>query len=171
MAISITLNEYISFGSINHNIPHTYTSFSTSFPPKQSLHLPTDQIAKVIILQNNAGQYILATLPSNSPILINEINKTLNMECHLVDEWLLDDLSPAYNKNSMPTIGTAYKMKIFIDKALLVAEKIFITADDSRYLVKIDEQLYHNMAALMPLTKICGSAIGQPQFVENISNN
>ena len=171
MAISITLNEYISLQNINHSIPNTDSSMKSNLPPTQSLHLPTDQVAKIAILQNNADQYVLATLPSNSPILINEINATLGAKYHLVNEWLLDDLSPEYNKSSMPTIGTAYKMKILIDNALLTADKIFITADDSRYLVKIDNELYDKMAALMPLTNICGSAIGQPQFIENLSSN
>ena len=170
MAISITLNEYISLQNIQAGIAHSSTAISESSPSIYSLHLPTDEVAKVAILQNQAGQYVLATLPENTPLLMNEINQTLGSEFHLVNEWLLDDLSPEYNQHSIPSMGTAYKMKILLDNALLTADEIFITADDARYLIRIDDTLYEKMAALMPMTTICGSAIGNPQFVETLSH-
>ena len=88
MAISITLNEYISLQNINHSIPNTDSSMRSNLPPTQSLHLPTDQVAKIAILQKNADQYVLATLPSNSPILINEINATLGAKYHKTFSFL-----------------------------------------------------------------------------------
>ena len=170
MAISITLNEYISLQKINSDITHLHEFTNEPSPSIYSLHLPTDEVAKVAIIENQIGQYVLATLPEKTPLLIDEINQTLGSKFHLVNEWLLDDLSPEYNQHSIPSIGTAYKMKILIDNALLTAEEIFITADDARYLIRIDDALYNKMAALMPMTNICGSAIGNPQFVETLSN-
>jgi Ala-tRNA(Pro) deacylase len=127
-------------------------------------------VAKAIILQSQDGEYLMATLPSNNQLSIIGLSKMFGKDFHLVNEWLLNDLSPDYKQGATPSTGTAYKMRILIDNALLKAEQIYIAADDHRYLVKIDQDQYNEMQSLMPHTNICGSAISSPNFISKLSS-
>jgi Ala-tRNA(Pro) deacylase len=169
MAISITLNEYLSQHDINYElIKHRRTS--SSLDSSATAHLPTAQVAKAVILQSQDGEYLMATLPSGHRLSVKEINKTVGKKFHLVNEWQLNKLFPDCRHGAIPSIGTAYKMRMLIDNALFNAEQVYIEGGDHQYLVKIDHQQYMEMMALIPHANICGSSIGSAEFVESLSS-
>lgn len=169
MAISITLNEYLSQHNIDYElIKHrrTTSSLDSSF----SANLPTTQVAKAVILQNKEGEYLMATLPVNHQLSITDVNTTMGKEYHLVNEWQLDELFPDCKRGAIPAVGNAYKMKMMIDNALLNAEQVYIEGGDHRYLVKIDHKQYTEMVSLMPHANISGQPAGTAEFVESLSS-
>ena len=169
MAISITLNEYLSQHNIDYElIKHRHTT--SSLASSNSAHLPTSQVAKAVILQNKDGEYLMATLPANHRLSINDVNATMGKEYHLVNEWQLHELFPDCEQGAIPAVGNAYKMKMMVDDALLNAEQIYIEGGDHRYLVKIDHKQYKQMMSAMPHGNICGRDIGTPMFAESLSS-
>ncbi|MCW8994177.1 MAG: YbaK/EbsC family protein [Psychromonas sp.] len=169
MAISITLNEYLSQHHINYELVkhrRTTSSLDSSF----SAHLPTTQVAKAVILQSKDGEYLMATLPAGHRLSISDVNNLMGKEYQLVNEWSLHELFPDCEQGAIPGIGDAYNMKMMIDDTLLDAEQIYIEAGDHRYLVKIDSNQYKKMMSAIPHAKICGQAIGTPDFVESLSS-
>lgn len=169
MAISITLNEYLSQHDIDYElIRHRRTS--SALDSSLSAHLPTTQVAKAVILQSREGEYLMATLPADHQLSIDDVNTTMGKEYQLVNEWQLDKLFPDCKRGAIPGIGNAYKMKMMVDNALLKAEQVYIEGGDHRYLVKIDHKQYTEMVSLMPHANICGQAVDAPEFVENLSS-
>ena len=169
MAISITLNEYLSQHNIDYElIKHRHTT--SSLDSSSSAHLPTSQVAKAVILQSKDGEYLMATLPAGHRLSVSDVNEVMGKEYHLVNEWRLHELFPDCEQGAIPSIGEAYKMRMMIDDALLNAEQVYIEAGDHRYLVKIDQEQYAQMMSAMPHGNICGRDIGTPKFAESLSS-
>lgn len=169
MAISITLNEYLTQHNIDYELikhRHTTSSLDSSF----SAHLPTSHVAKAVILQSKDGEYLMATLPAGHRLALEDVNKVMGKEYHLVTEWRLHELFPDCEQGAIPSIGEAYKMKMMIDDTLLNADEVYIEAGDHRYLVKIDHEQYAQIMATVPHANICGRDIGTPKFVESLSS-
>lgn len=166
MAISIKLSEYLSQNSINYAlIKHRRTS--SSLDSSAAAHLPTTQVAKAVILQDQNNEYLMATLPSGYRLSIKSVNKKMNNKYHIVNEWQLDALFADCEHGAIPSIGLAYKMKMMIDDALFNADQVYIEAGDHQYLVKIDHEQYTEMMSLIPHDNICASILGSSDFTEN----
>ena len=169
MAITITLNEYLSQHNIDYElIKHRHTT--SSLDSSCSAHLPTAQVAKAVILQSKDGEYLMATLPADHQLSISDVNKVMGKEYRLVNEWRLHELFPDCEQGAIPSIGEAYKMKMMIDDVLLNAEQVYIEAGDHRYLVKIAHEQYAQMMSAVPHANICGRDIGPPKFTESLSS-
>ena len=169
MAISISFIDYLSKYDIDYKLishRHTTSSIDSSF----SAHLPSEQVAKAIVLQSNDGDYLMTTLSANHKLSLSQVNELTGKQYNLVNEVRLGGLFPDCEQGAIPSIGEAFEINMMVDDALLNAEQIFIEAGDHCHLVKVNHQQYENMMLNIPHGNICGTAIGRPKMAEHLSS-
>ncbi|NNF97642.1 MAG: aminoacyl-tRNA deacylase, partial [Halobacteria archaeon] len=75
MAIAITLQEYLDKSGIDYDIlPHAHTE--TSLDTAQTTHIPPQQVAKSVILEDEDG-YLMAVIPASHHIELGQLSRQL----------------------------------------------------------------------------------------------
>ncbi|NQY64194.1 MAG: YbaK/EbsC family protein [Alteromonadaceae bacterium] len=169
MAISISFIDYLSKHDIDYELishRHTTSSIDSSF----TAHLPSEQVAKAIILQSNDGDYLMASLSVGHRLSISQVNELTGKQYNLVNEVRLSELFPDCEQGAIPGIGEIFKINMLVDDALLNAEQIYIEAGDHCHLVKINQRQYTNILLDIPHGNICGATIGRPKMAEHLSS-
>ena len=165
MAISITLNEYLSSHNIQYELVqhrHTQSSLDSSC----SAHLPGAEVAKAVILQSRDDDFLMATLSADHRLDIHLVNELMGKEYLIVSEARLRDLFPDCAQGAIPGLGQAFAINNIIDNGLLDCEHIYLEAGDHESLVKLNQRQYAELVAQLPHGNICGEALGMPRRTE-----
>ncbi len=169
MAIAMSFNEYLNEHDVDYQlVKHRATR--SSLDSSCSAHLPTSQVAKAVVLQSTDGEYLMATLSVGHRLNISQLHQLTGKQYHLLSEIRLRDIFTDCQQGAIPSIGSAYKIKMIVDDALLNAEHVYIEAGDHRHLVKINHQQYAKLMSSIPHGDISGRVIGSPKWVEHLSS-
>jgi len=135
MAIAITLQEYLDKSGIDYDVlPHTLTE--TSIDTAQTTHIPPEQIAKSVILEDEDG-YLMAVIPASHHIELGQLSRQLERRLGLATE---DELAGLFNDcdlGAIPPIGEAYHMDVVMDDSLERCPDVYFEAGDHTDLVHV----------------------------------
>lgn len=133
MAIAARLKWYLDANGVEYEvIPHPHTS--SSHETATAAHVPEDQLAKSVVLEDAEG-YVLAVLPASRRVSIGELREQLNRTVELVSEGKLKELFDDCDTGAIPPLGAAYGIPSVVDDALLEASEIYFEAGDHEDLV------------------------------------
>ena len=110
--------------------PHTSSSHETA----TAAHVPEDQLAKSVVLEDPEG-YVLAVLPASRRVSIGKLREQLNRTVELASEGELQELFDDCETGAIPPLGAAYGIPSVVDDALLEASEIYFEAGDHGDLV------------------------------------
>lgn len=165
MAIAITLNEYLTNNHINYDlISHRHTD--SSLDSSRSAHIPSRQLAKAVVLQNEDGDYLMASLSAGNRLSLGRVAELTGKDYRLVSQRKLLELFPDCDKGAVPGIGKAYHMDMLVDDELLDMDPVYIESGDHQHLLKLDHRQYSAILSAMRHGQISGSAIGYPKLAE-----
>ena len=168
MGIAITLEEYCADHHINYEvIRHRRTE--TSLDSSNAAHIPPENLSKAVILQDSNGDYLMAAVSSRRHVSLDRINKLTNGQYRLVSESKLAELFPDCEPGAIPSIGSAYQMKMLVDDELLQQEPVYLEAGDHRHLLKVNREQFAELVCLAPHGDIHGINIGFKRFREKPS--
>lgn len=170
MAIAITLKEYFEHENIHYDTIKHRRSLS-SLDSSRAAHLPAEKVAKAVVLQNEDGDYLMASLPVNSHVSLTDVNDLTGKQYHLVDEDSLRSLFPDCDLGAIPAIGTPYNMKMLIDESLLASDSVYIESGDHENFVKLNHEEYTSLVANMSHGNIRGANVGAPTIWERTGKN
>ena len=128
MAISITLAEYLENEGIAYDLvvhPHT----SSSLESAESAHIPGDNLAKSVVLEDQNG-YVLAVIPSTHKLDLESLQQYLGRKVDLVSEMRLNQLFHDCELGAIPPIGKAYGYVTVMDSSLMDCEDVYFEAGD-----------------------------------------
>lgn len=165
MAIAITLKEYFADKEIHYDTI-THRKALTLLDSSRSAHLPAEKVAKAVVLQNEDGDYLMASLPANSRLSLTDVNALTGKHYDLVDEQKLQELFPDCAQGAIPAIGTPYMISMLVDESLLTSETVYIESGDHKNLLKLSHQEYSHLVAQMSHGNIRGTNIGSPRIWE-----
>jgi len=165
MAIAITLQEYFSNEEIHYDMINHHRAL-TLLDSSRSAHLPADKVAKAVILQNEEGDYLMASLPANNHLSLTKVNELTGKHYDLVSERKLRELFPDCSPGAIPAMGAPYNMSMLIDESVLAAEPVYIESGDHKNLLKLSHQEYNSLVAKMAHGNIRGANIGAPRLSE-----
>jgi Ala-tRNA(Pro) deacylase len=170
MAIAITLKEYFENEDIHYDTIKHRRALS-SLDSSRSAHLPADKMAKAVVLQNEEGDYLMASLPANCRVSLTDVNFITGKHYQLVNEQKLQELFPDCEQGAIPAMGVPYAMNMLIDESLLDADSIYIESGDHQNLLKLSHHEYTNLVASMSHGNIRGENIGAPRIWERTGIN
>ncbi|PKH04147.1 deacylase [Psychromonas sp. MB-3u-54] len=170
MGIAITLkayftNEKIHYDTVKHRRALTLLNSS------RSAHLPAQEVAKAVLLQDDEGDYLMASVPANSRLSLIGVNNLTGKHYQLVSEYKLQELFPDCSPGAIPAMGAPYKVKMLIDDSLLASESVYIESGDHQNLLKLTHQEYNHLVANMLHGDIRGTHVGVPHFRERKSHD
>ena len=135
MAIAITLQEYLDKSGIDYDVlPHTHTE--TSLDTAQTTHIPPEQFAKSVILEDEDG-YLMAVIPASHHIELGQLSRQLERRLGLATEDELAGLFHDCDLGAIPPIGEAYHMDVVMDGSLEKCPDIYFEAGDHTDLVHV----------------------------------
>ncbi|MBF8268840.1 MAG: hypothetical protein HW386_549 [Gammaproteobacteria bacterium] len=143
MAIAITLAEYLNNEGINYDlIPHPHTS--SSLESAESAHVPGDQLAKGVVLEDGEG-VLLAVIPSTHKLDLDSLERCLGRRLDLVSEMRLYQLFHDCEFGAIPPVGKAYGYETIMDDSLLDREEVYFEAGDHVDLVHMSGDTFQSL--------------------------
>lgn len=135
MTIAVSVQNYLSRAGVPYEvIGHVRTSDSAH--SAQAAHVPGDQLAKGIVLKDDAG-YVIAVVPTSHRVDLGALHRQLNRPLGLATEQELGGLFADCEPGAIPALGVAYGIDTILDESLVGARDVYFEAGDHRELVHV----------------------------------
>lgn len=135
MTIATTLRDYLDQQGVEYEVlehPYTRTASETA----QVAHIPGDQLAKSVLLEDDAG-YVMAVIPSTHRVEIGRLSRQLNRRLGLATEHELDLLFDDCETGAIPPIGQAYGVDVAVDHSIVENGDVYFEAGDHIDLIHV----------------------------------
>jgi len=148
MPIATTLKSYledhdVQYASVEH--PHTESAVDSA----KSAHIPLHQMAKAVVLEDNAG-FMVAVLPANNRLNLGWVNEELERDFKLATEEELKVLFKDCETGAIPALSNAYGLKVIWDDQLKHASDIYIEAGDHEHLIHLAGEDFRALMDRLP---------------------
>ena len=140
----------IDFALVKHK--HTDTSFSSA----ASAHVASALVTKAVILRELGGDYLMAVVPANRHVLIDQINIQTGKQYYLVGEHELSRLFQDCEPGAVPALGQLYGMDMLVDEQLFELDEVFLEAGDHVNLINLSQRQFNRAMADSTHSQISG---------------
>lgn len=162
MAIAMTLDNFLNSKNMHYEMLKHRTT-TTAFNSAASSHLKSGQVSKAVILEDESSHLLMAVIPSNHRLALDEVNHVTGKFYHLTTEKRLATVFEDCEAGATPGMAVAYGMDMLVDDHLLNTEKVYIEAGDHQHLLGFVHDDYMALIEGIPHGAIAGSAIGTPR--------
>jgi len=153
MHIAATLAKQLVKHHINYDtISHGY-SYS-SLHAAHSANIPAEKMVKTVVLEDDRG-YVMALVPANHYVKINELNMLLNRRMGLATDTELAHLFTDCKLGAIPPVGAAYGMTTVVDKNLDDCDDVYIEAGNHTDLLHISGSAFRQLVEHSRHASIC----------------
>jgi Ala-tRNA(Pro) deacylase len=148
MAIAITLKSYLDNHHIHYDtVEHVRTE--SAIDSAKSAHVPPHQLAKAVVLEDDAG-FIVSVLPSSNRLNLGWVNEELQRNLHLASEPELKTLFEDCATGAVPALSEAYGLEVIWDDQLKHASDIYIEAGDHEHLIHLKGEDFRQLMEKLP---------------------
>lgn len=144
MAIAITLQEYLSNMDVDYNIlkhSHTEASMQTA----QMAHIPGEQLAKSVVLEDENGRYLMAVIPSNRHVSLGKLHQQYQIRMGLATEAELGEIFTDCELGAVPPVGDPYGIDVIMDDSLAQCSDVYFEAGDHVNLVHLSGESFQRL--------------------------
>ncbi len=116
MSIANRLQKYIA----DRQLPWDCVSHEPSgscMEAAHRAHVPPDRVAKAVVLEGRGG-YLMAVLPANHHLDVEDLGEALSDDFALVSEARLGGLFADCRPGAVPPVGAAYGIRTIWDEGL-----------------------------------------------------
>ena len=148
MAIALTLKSYLDDHHVDYDlVEHIHSE--TALESAHSAHVPSHQVAKAVVLEDEEG-YVVSILPSTNRLDLEWVNETLGRDLKLAEERELSDLFRDCATGAVPALSNAYGLDVVWDDQLRSVPDIYIEAGDHKNLVHMRGDSFRKLIEKMP---------------------
>ncbi len=148
MSISLTLLEYLEWETVDYELLQHEPAFG-SMHTAESAHIPGDQLAKCVVLEDENG-FLMAVIPATHELELDTLNKQLNRQLQFATEDEIEDLYEDCDRGAVPPLPEAFGYDAVVDDCLTDYDDIYLEAGDHHELVHISGQAFQNLTAKAP---------------------
>ncbi|MCL4315746.1 MAG: YbaK/EbsC family protein [Gammaproteobacteria bacterium] len=145
MSIARTLQDYMVQEGIHYEVV-THQRTNSSIETAEAAHVPGDEIAKAVILEDDDG-YVMAVVPATHHIKLGSLSKQMHRELRLAVERDLSKLFNDCEAGAVPPLGMAYGMPTVVDDTLAKQPDIYFEAGDHERLIHLDGDEFRHLFA------------------------
>ncbi len=145
MSISKRLGWYLDQQGVEYRLlphPHSHCSKETA----DLAHIPEEQLAKSVLLEDELG-YIIAVIPASNRLALKELGKQLDRELQLATEVELGQVFAGCEIGAVPAVGEAFGIPTIFDDCLLNEPEVYFEAGDHTDLVHINASEFGRLFA------------------------
>lgn len=135
MSVSVVVQNRIIREGIHYDViqhPSTTDSMHTA----EAAHIPGNQLAKSVILQDESG-FLMAVVPATHRVEFGALRRQLDRRLGLATEQELAGLFTDCQPGAIPPLGTSYGMETVLDESLAECEDIYFEAGDHLNVVHV----------------------------------
>jgi len=148
MAIAQTLKNYLDHHRVSYDsVEHSPTE--SSMDSAKSAHIPPYQMAKAVVLEDEAG-YVVSVLPSSKRLNLSWVSEELERELKLATEDELHALFEDCDIGAVPALSEAYGLRVIWDDQLKHASDVYIEAGDHKNLIHLRGEDFQKLMASFP---------------------
>jgi Ala-tRNA(Pro) deacylase len=145
MSIAPRLARYLEQCGAHYEIcthPHSSTSAQTA----RMAHIPEHQLAKSVILEDEAG-CVMAVVAADTRVRIGEVARLLGRhDLHLADERRIAQLFSDCEVGAIPALGMAWGVETVVDEDLDGNAEVYIEAGDHEALLRMSGEQFTMLA-------------------------
>lgn len=153
MSMSTSLENYLHLEGVAYELIHHIRS-KCSLDSAHKAHIPRDQMAKCVVLEDQNG-YMLAAIPATSRVNLGAVHHKLDRMLGLATEKELTDLFRDCEPGAVPPIGKAYGYDVIVDDSLLKLSDIYFEAGDHKDLVHMEGNEFRTLMSGATHDHIC----------------
>jgi len=149
MSIPSRLTTYLEQSGAQYEVrEHPYSSSSAE--TARTASIPANQLAKSVILEDDAG-CVMAVVPGDKIVILGELGRLLGRRSlRLCDETRIATLFQDCDLGAVPPVGMAWGIETIVDDALEACDVVYAEAGDHQHLLRMSHQQFH---ALMGTTR------------------
>jgi len=132
----------LAYETIHH--PYSITSLNTA----HASHIPAQKLVKPVILHDQQG-YLMALVPSNTYVYLNELNTILNRQMTLASEAEVSALFSDCDFGAIPPVGDAYDMKTIVDNRLSECTDVYMEAGNHTDVLHLSGDAFQSLTRNM----------------------
>jgi len=145
MAIAMTLKDYLENQDIRYDVlAHEKTRTSTE--TASVAHVPGDQLAKTVILEDDLG-YVMVVVPATHQVEMSAVDDQLRRRLTLAHEVEFPRLFTDCDLGALPPVGDAYGIETMVDDSLAEQPDIYFEAGDHELLVHVTNEQFDTLMA------------------------
>ena len=153
MEIAGTLVKQLDKHGISYDtIHHSYSN--SSLHSAHAANIPAEKMVKSVVLEDGQG-FIMALVPANHYLKINEVNMYYNRRLSLATESELDHLFTDCDPGAIPPVGGAYGMSTIIDSYLDYCDDVYIKAGNHTDVLHINGSEFRKLMEHAHHADIC----------------
>ncbi len=141
MSIAPRLARYLEQRGAQYEVcthPHSSTSAQTA----RVAHIPEHQLAKSVILEDDAG-CVMAVVPADSRVRIGEVGRLLGRhDLHLANERRIAELFSDCEVGAVPAVGMAWGVETVVDDDLDENAEIYMEGGDHEALLRMSGEQF-----------------------------
>lgn len=148
MAIATTLKTYLDTHHVEYDmVKHVRTE--TALDSARSAHVPGNQLAKAVVLEDDDG-YVVSVLPSTNRLDLERVRETTGRELGLAREEELPALFKDCSVGAVPALSNAYGLDVIWDDQLRNSPEVYIEAGDHQNLVHLKGKALRKLISGQP---------------------
>ena len=135
MSIATSVERRLNQMGVKYDVIwHHHTSSSTY--TAQAAHVPGEQLAKCVMLEDDRG-YVMAVLPAARKVDLGALHRRLGRELGLATEREFARLFADCEPGAIPPLGDAYGIDTIVDGSLVGKQDIYFESGDHCALVHV----------------------------------
>lgn len=157
MSIPSRLSSYLDQRGARYEIcAHEFSRSSAQ--TARSAHVPPHQLAKPVIVEDDAG-CVMVVLPADRNVRLGPLSRMLDRKhLRLTDKSRVEALFADCEHGAVPALGMAWDIETVVDHELEANEVVYMEGGDRERLLRMSHDQFH---ALM-LTERHGHFCGDP---------
>ena len=154
MSIPTHLYSYLDQRGARYEIcPHEHSR--TSAETARSAHVPQHQLAKSVVLEDEAG-CLMAVIPADKAVMLGELARLLGRkELRLAYESRIAMLFEDCDLGAVPPVGMAWGIETIVDDELDASEVVYLEGGDHERLVKMSHDQFHMLMSAQKHGHFC----------------
>lgn len=144
MSIAKRLKDYLDREKVLYEVL-THSQAHTASELAQALHMPGNELAKVVILRVGE-RFVMTVLPANLKIEVKHLRDLFQTHAvRLATEEEFKTLFPDCELGAMPPFGNLYGLDVYVDECLTTSDDIVFQAGTSSEAMKLRYQTFANL--------------------------
>ena len=154
MSIPSPLSSYLEQRGARYEVcmhEHSHTSAETA----RSAHVPPSQLAKSVLLEDDAG-CVMAVLPADKTVMVGEFARLLGRSrLRLADEARVALLFEDCDRGAIPPVGMAWGIQTIVDEELEANDTVYMECGDHERLLRMSREQFHELMREQPHGHFC----------------
>jgi len=158
MSIPLRLSSYLQQCGARYEVcehAHSRSSAQTA----RTAHVPPHQLAKSVIVEDDAG-CLMAVLPADRSVKLGLLSRMLDRKgLRLADENRIAALFADCDRGAVPAVGMAWGIDTVVDDELGSGDVVYIECGDHEGLLRMSRDQFRDLMRAARHGRFCGDRL------------